>query len=152
MLILLAVITDIMTRNSFPWLFYPAVILSIVISGYACHENKDFGDSDMGAYDAMDVQRGIVNYFEKSGEYEAEIGVGSSLEIRHLTDESTGFLSSGKIFKHVTGDITDKTKYVIFDNIEPDKRYDTYKTDSNFQLVYQTRKNSVWGEIYKRRQ
>jgi hypothetical protein len=99
----------------------------------------------------MKVQQGVVDYFEQANAYDSIIGSGPYIELMHLKEPASGFLHSDRAFKNVTWDINGQTRYVIFDNIENDYRYQDFKRDSTFLLVYRTERKGIWAEVYKRK-
>jgi len=96
----------------------------------------------------MDVQQSVVDYLENTNAYDKIIGTGSFLEGQHLSDPATGFLRSDNSFKNVSWVIDAKTKYAIFDNLEPDDRYNDVKNNSLFHLVFRYQKGEKWAEVY----
>ena len=129
-----------------------AVLLSVFIIGYCSFNNdNNCGDIDLCAFDGMDVQANVVNYFEKDIDQHKTIAAGSFLERVHLTSPATGFLHADKVFNNVKWDINDSTDYAIFDNIEPDYRYRILKQKNDFSLVFRTQKGKMWAEVYAKK-
>ncbi len=126
----------------------------ILLNGYfAFRDNKGLGDIELGSYAAMQVEGDIVTFLEQSNLFKAAIAAGSFDHREHLTKPLTGFLHGANSFSRVGYDITQTTNYVIFDNIDPDQRYISIKSDTaNFYLAYRTEKGPAWGEIYARKQ
>jgi 4-amino-4-deoxy-L-arabinose transferase-like glycosyltransferase len=149
MLFITAILFDILIERSFRWLYYPVLGVILVITWCAFKFDDGYGDANLGAYNAMDVQQGVVNYLEQNNCYDKNIGSSSFLEQQHLINPATGFLHSSRSFKNVKWDIDDKSDFAVFDNIEPDKRYDEMKNRPGFHLIYKIEKGKVWAEIYR---
>jgi 4-amino-4-deoxy-L-arabinose transferase-like glycosyltransferase len=152
MLFIAAVMFDLFISLSYRWLIYPVLLGCLVISIYAYKQNDEFGDADLGAYNAIAVQQAMVDYLEDHGSYDLEIGTGSNLEAVHLRSVATGFLRKGRAFRSVKWEINEKTDFAVFDNIEPDSRHEQIMKDANFHLVYRFARGRNWGEIYGRKQ
>jgi 4-amino-4-deoxy-L-arabinose transferase-like glycosyltransferase len=146
-----AVFFDSLTRQINFWLYYPVAATAIVISIFAFKANDHAGDTDLGAYDAVEVQQKLADYFQKNVAYDASIGCGPFIERQHLIDPATGYLRGDTGYRHVKWDIDDRASYVLFDNVENDSRYDQVKSDAAFQRVFRAEKGKVWGEVYKRK-
>ena len=146
-----AVIFDKFIERTYPVLYYPALLLMLVISFFAFKTDEGYGDADIHDVDGMDVQQSVVDYMEKMNYYDKNIGSGSFLERQHLFDPATGFLHSDKTFKKLDWSIDRYTEIAIFDNLEPDNRYESYfNRDSSFHRVFRNQKGKVWAEIYLR--
>jgi len=151
--VLLFFFTGVMTvkliESSYPLLFYPVLLLMLVISFFAFKNDYGYGDVDIHDVDGMDVQQGVVDYMEKMNYYDKNIACGSFLELQHLLDPATGFLSSDRNFKKIKWSIDGYTEIVIFDNLEPDYRYkNEFNKDSSYSLVFKTQKGGIWAEVY----
>jgi hypothetical protein len=120
-----------------------------LISYFAFKNNNDFGDANLGAFTAMDVQQGVIDYLEQNQDYDKVIGAGSFMEQQHLINPATGYLKTGKVFNKVQWDINTNTDFAIFDNIDNDYRYNEVRKDSSFHLVYKIEKGKVWAEIFE---
>ena len=151
LLVLTGIFLDIMITYTYNVLS-SAVLLSVFIIGYCSFNNdNNCGDIDLCAFDGMDVQANVVNYFEKDIDQHKTIAAGSFLERVHLTSPATGFLHADKVFNNVKWDINDSTDYAIFDNIEPDYRYRILKQKNDFSLVFRTQKGKMWAEVYAKK-
>lgn len=128
----------------------PILILIVIIQYFGFKNTGHLGDNHIGAFDGIHVHEQIVRFLEKNNFKNAKIGVGGYLEVIHLRDPNTKYLSSSDTFKHVTWDINESTEIVIFDNIEPDYRYNEVLKDSSFKLIFKVSKGDAWGEIYRR--
>ena len=124
--------------------------LLLLISVYSFKNDTGYGDGDLGGLQNIQLQKGAVDYLEQNNDYNASIGVGAFLEREHLIDSTTGFLTHGKIFSNVRWDIDIKTDIAVFDNIEPDYRYDAVRQDTRFKLVFRKQSANNWVEIYRR--
>ncbi len=123
-----------------------AAILAIAFA-----KDRGHNDSNLGAYNAMKVQQGIVDFLEKRNAFEAGICSDQYLQRIILTDPYTGYLSSEqRVFHAVSEMLQGGTQFVILTNIEPEGKYGFVKSDSTFKLVYTMQINSVWGEVYER--
>ncbi len=131
-----------------PRLYY-AVVLTILVTGAGAYiANDNWGDADRGSFDALEVQQGVVDYFEKNATGNENISTGSFLTLQHLTDPASGFLHTEKAFKNVAWKFDDSTQYMVFDNIEIDVRYPDLKKLPKFHLARRIEKGKVWAEIY----
>ncbi len=138
-------------KLSFTWLYYPVILLVLGIGVRAYMHNEVYGDCEHGIFDALTVQQGVTDYFEKNVARDQQIGA-MFMESQHLTDPATGFLHSEKAFKNVKWEVGSNTHYAVFDDIEPDeKRYLQIKGDTGFYLAKRIEKGIVWAEIYKRK-
>jgi len=152
MLFIVAICIDKMSELAYRWLYYPAVAGILVVAFFTFKDSTGHGDIDMNAFKALAVQQGVVDYLEAQQAYDKNISTGSYLESEHLKDPATGFLHSQKAFKNVVWELDGHTYYAIFDNIEPDNRYEQFKKDTvSFQLVQRIKKGNVWAEMYKRK-
>lgn len=146
-----AVFFDALATKINSWVYYPIAAVVLCISAYAFKTNNNFGDCDLGAFDAMYVQQKLTDYLEDNVGKDKYISCGPFIELQHLVNPATGYLHSDSSYKHVTWDIGSQTAYILFDNIEPDARRETVKNDSSFLRIFRAEKGSVWGEIYKRK-
>ena len=149
-LCIIAALTDKLTQNAKPWLFFTALACMMTVSGYAYIHDDGFGDTDLSCYGNMQLEQSVVDYLEQNNYFDKSIGAGSFMHREHLTDPNTGFLH-GKPFTNVRWDLDDKTEIIIMDNIEYDSRYDWVKQQQNFKLAYRNEKGSNWVEIYVRK-
>ena len=131
--------------------FVPVLMIVLAINILAFAKDRNSGDTSIGAYDGLYVHEKLALYLERNNFREKSIASHGYLERIHLLDPYSGFLQENNPFKDVTWEITDRTEVVIFDNIEPDTRYDDLRKDSRFVRIYRVQKGEVWGEIYQRR-
>jgi hypothetical protein len=143
-----AVAFDFFIQRIWPLLFFAVLGVIFEIAAFTFYTNTGFGDVDMGAFDGLAVQQGVVDYMEQHTYYDSTIGGGSFLENQHLMTSATGFLRSEKKFTHIRWDIDDHTDYAIFDNMEPDPRYDAVRKSHAFHLQQRIEKGRVWAEIW----
>lgn len=125
-----------------------AVVLGVGIYAYAVSENN--GDTGRLSFAAMEVQQSAVDYLEQHDAYGKGIAVKSYVEVQHLLDPATGFLRGSRRFERVKWNIDDFTRYVIFNNIDADYRYQQIKENPAFALVHRFEKSGIWTEIYRR--
>jgi 4-amino-4-deoxy-L-arabinose transferase-like glycosyltransferase len=149
LLFITAVIMDMAISRTSQLLYYPVFLAIAVIAYFSIHLNDNSGDCDLGAFHALDVQQKAVAYLEQQHAYDKRIGCNSYLARVHLNDPGTGFLHSDTCFKYVTWDF-DNTDYVLFDNIEPDQRYEDFKKNPSYHRVYRYENHNRWTEIYKK--
>lgn len=130
---------------------YGVILLCIAIVSFCSfRQSTSIGDADLGAFNGMDVEQGIINFLEQQNAYDKPICSSSFLERQHLTDPATGFLH-GRTFTNVKWDLDSTTRFIIFTNIEEDKRYSDIKNDPSFRLTYRIAKGEAWGEVYERK-
>jgi uncharacterized membrane protein (UPF0136 family) len=130
------------------YFIFSALVATITIQSY--NKNNNIGDTGLGSYNAIEVQKNAINFLVEHKTQNSFISNGSYQLIINLKNSACGFLKSKDyVFKNVNWDIDSTTKYVIFDNIEPDNRYETIKQDKDYELIFRTEKNNVWAEIYK---
>ena len=85
LLFIVAVFLDMLVAHSFKWLYYPVLIAIAIISLCTYKDNSsNYGDIDMGAFDAMDVQQAEVDFFEKNVDKDKVISCISPLGRAHL--------------------------------------------------------------------
>ena len=130
LVILAAAYIDFYISQLYNLIYYLTVACILVISICSFADNDIISDTELSAFPAMEVQEDIVTWCEKNNLYDKYIGTFSSLEMCHLNKPYTGFLHTGKTFKNVEYDIYRLTEYVIFDNIEYDKRYSDVRKDT----------------------
>ncbi|MBX2906762.1 MAG: glycosyltransferase family 39 protein [Taibaiella sp.] len=124
-------------------------MLSVSLAHY--RKTSGHGDTELGTFDAMKVERATTRYLENHQYQELYISTGAFLQSIHLTEPTTGFLSGTKAFRHLKWEIDDTTQLAIFDSIEPDERISAIKTDTAFYLLFRATCGREWAEIYKRR-
>ena len=151
LLFVTAIMTDLMIRHISPWAVYPVAIAILIVGYISFKSDNDFGDADPGAFCGIEVQQGVVRFFEEAHAYDSVITTSSFLENQHLVNPATGFRSTPDSFRHLIYDINQKTAFVVIDNIEPDFREPTIRKDSGFHLVYKIQRGKVWAEVYGRR-
>jgi len=150
-LFLLAVLFDMLIKQSYQILYYPLLIIILTAGIFSFKNDNGYGDVHLGYKYGVKTQLAVVEYMERSNFYDKHIAIGSYLERAHLTNRSTGFLSNERNFKYVTSDIDSNTDLVIFDSLEPDMRYDTLVKGSTFELVYHIEMHGVWADVFRRR-
>lgn len=147
LLLLLAMYMDrLIAASALPALrvVLPAYIFAAGVVNYCLYWRQ------LVAYQQMDAQLDVVNYFEKNGFYDKYIAC-SFLEHEHLTDARTGFLRGGRVFGHVSEEIGDTTTAVVIDNIDTDASFGRIRADSAFHLVHRYQNGEIWVEVYERR-
>lgn len=142
---------DVLINAYFSVMYYLVCFSILFIGLYAIKYDTGLGDLDRGAFNAMTVQADVVHYLEKKDAYDKPIACGSFQDREHLLKPYTGFLDSGHVFNDVKWDIDSSTVYVLFNNIEPDNRYDEIKNNSHFTMVYRATSKAAWMEVYKRK-
>ena len=150
-LFFVSVVFDAFITRTWPVLFYPVLVIVLGISYYTFITVTDYGDCEPGAFDGISVQQSVVDYLETNNCYDKSIGCGSFLESQHLINPASGFLKSEKVFNKVHWEIDDKTEYAVFDDMEPDGRYNDIKNSPLFHCIYRVDKGRVWAEIYARK-
>jgi len=150
-LFIAAVLLDAFIASIHNVIYYISIGGIAVLSYFAFTLNDHFGDTDRGAFDAMDMQQDVVDYLERNNYYDKKIAVTSWVESQHLVDAATGFLKGDKVFRNVKWEIDGNTDIVIFDNIEADYRYEQVKKDTTFSRVHRSQKGVVWTELYMRK-
>jgi hypothetical protein len=131
-------------------LVYILVLIAVSFQSYAIKFSKSLGDNQIGAFDGMYIHKEVANYLVKNYPRNTKIGAGGFLEVVHLKDSNTRYITSDSIYANVSWVIDSTTEIAIFDNIEPDIRYASFLSDSSFKLVFRVAKGEAWGEIYKR--
>lgn len=152
MLLVAAYYFDQLTQSTAPKLFIPALTLTVLIQAWTFYRSEGLGDNKLGAFDGAALHQSIVDYTENNFDKNVPIAAGGYLNRIHLTDPNTKFLSGVDTFSTVTWEIMANTQLVIFDNIEPDNRYESIANDSaNWMLEKRIDRGSAWAELYKRR-
>jgi hypothetical protein len=151
-LFFVAVYTDSFASQSYKWLYWPALGIFLGINFWNFRVSTNFGDAEVGAFKGMEVQQGLVTYLEQHNAYDKHISTGSFLNLEHLIDPATGFLSSNKVFTKVGWANDSSTQLAVFNNIECDNRHEAMTKDTlTFRRVYRIERGPIWGEIYERR-
>lgn len=150
--VLLAIVTAALSagisKAMFPYVL--AIFAAIGVYNVTSH------GTEMSAYDRMDVQQHLVDYFEQHNYYNKQICCKTFFEHIHLTDPKTGFLHSSRSFAYVTDDLQPNTQLVIYDNIDsgtPElgtSERDQIKTN-NLTLIYRYQNHKDWVLVYERR-
>jgi hypothetical protein len=147
-----AALLDFFISQIYKPLFAVTLVAIAVISYFAFTTNKiNFGDADLGAFDAMKVQQDVVDYIEDNVPLNTPIGTAGYLAQQHLSLPSTGFLKKGSRYSNVKWEIDANTQIAVFNNIEPDYRYNSIKSDTAFYQLKRFEKGMVWAEIYRRK-
>jgi 4-amino-4-deoxy-L-arabinose transferase-like glycosyltransferase len=151
-LFLLAVLFDVLLNATYRVAYYVLFPVVAVVSYAAFATNGQIKDTDMGALSAMAVQEDVVGYLEQEQLYDKTISLTCFVASKHLTDYATGFLHYyDRRFSKVQWEINSNTDVVLFDNIEPDTRYEQVKNDTSFRLMHRYTNGSVWNEVYMRK-
>ena len=154
LLFLTAAFYDMLITHSFKILYYPFLGIILLIGFFSFKLNDGYGDADLGAFDAMDMQQNIAGYMSSNNYYNNCIGGGLFLTNQSLVNADAGYSKDNKSFKTIRSEIDKSTEFAIFDNISPDSRYNDIKGDTSFTLVYRytnKKKGKVWAEIYHRK-
>lgn len=151
-LIAFSVWIDVIIKQLSIKFYFPVAIfiLALFIPPYL--KKHESGDTALGAYTTLALQKDIIDYLLNSKAQQSQIGTGSFLQRINLQNASCGFINNkAETFQHVDWDINGATDYAVFDNIEPDSRYDAIKADTNFILVHEVTKENLWGAVFKRK-
>ncbi len=150
LLFFIAVLLNVLLTRTCSVLYYP-VLVAIILIAYVAYRNDDMdGDCDPGAFTAMEMEQGVVNYLEAHNAYDKVIGTGSFMNTVHLTDLSTGFLHTDRTFTKVRWGIDNTADYALYNSNEDDPRYADIRKFGSFHLVYRFQKDKLWAEIYER--
>ncbi len=150
-LILAAFCFDVLLQQFKPVVCYAVAGIILLIAAMSFKNNKGIGDVDLGVYNAMKVQEGVINYFEQNKLYDSSIAAYSALYRIHLTKPYAGFLHSSKTFAKVQEDPYAQATYIIKDNIQPDISSTSAHLLVDYQQVFRIQQDTVWAEIYKRK-
>lgn len=155
-LVLLAIILFVALSAHF-LRFLPryATVLTVLVTGTTAiagfrESQTDKGDADFGAYDGVVIHQQVASYMQYHRLQNAHVATGAYLQLIHLTQPLTGFVLQNQPFVHVKWEIDDSTQYIIFDNVEPDYRYNRRSEWSNFHQVARFQKGVLWAEVYQR--
>ena len=141
--------SHVIKKLSWNWL-YTGVAACIIIVGFcAFRYDPDSSDVDMASYQTAAMQLAEIRYMEQHHLQNATIGAGGYLCREHLKDAGCGYLD-GAPFTHVSWYIDAATGYAIFDNVEPDSRYNDFLKDTSFHRVYLYEAQGLKAEIFKR--
>ena len=152
LLIFVAIYLDIYIARLYETIRYIVLGCIIVISIYAFKYDTGIGDTNFGAFDAMHVQEEIVNYLERNSLYNENIAATNFQQREHLEKPFTGFRHTPSAFTKVSADTLAVSRFILFDNVEPDPRYSAIKKDTaNFRLLYHAEKGQAWSDIYERK-
>jgi hypothetical protein len=128
-----------------------AVLITVTTAILGFRDSKtDKGDADFGAYDGVVIHRQVADFMQTHKLQNAHIATGAYLQLIHLAQPLTGFLSANTPFRYVKWEIDDSTQYIIFDNIEPDYRYTRRNEWDAFHQIARFQKGVLWAEVYER--
>jgi len=145
--ILVSILLDKYTPRLAKW--STVLIVAVSVAGALSIYSTQF---ERVAYDRMRVQQHVVDYFEKNVAYDEPICCFSFLQEVHLNDYKTGFLHGTQQYTNVTENITDSSRYVVLDNIDPFLHSEGIHPDSSFVQVYRYQYKDVWAEVYRRKE
>ena len=149
-LLVFAVWLDLIIKNLNFKLYVPIAIIFVALSTQSYLKNNNTSDTGLGTYTALAVQKDIIDYLESIKAQNSQIGVGAFVQRTNLQFAACGFIKNqDETFQHVRWDIDGQTDYALFDNLEPDSRYEAIKNDPNFELVHEVTKENVWAAVYK---
>jgi hypothetical protein len=132
-------------------IYYVAAAGILIINAYGFYSNERVEDTQMGAFQVMNVQLKEFAFLEKENAYDEEIAYGCTWESYRMVDTVQGFLSSGRIFTHLKRfPVGPHTDYAMFGNSCGDEAdYRSILTNPDFHLVFKMRDGNIWAEIYK---
>lgn len=150
--VLAAYFFNLIVSTYFSEMYYLVCIIILFTGFYALKYDTGLGDMDRGAFDAMTVQEEVVRYLEDKEAFDQSI-TSCSFQIREqLVKPFAGYLHTRRNFTNVSFNIDSTTEYVLFNNIEPDSRYEEIKNNGDFTLVHVAKSNDAWMEVYKRKE
>ncbi len=145
--ILLAVLYDRYTSGYKPVFNY--IFALMIVAGLSSYISPS---EDFLAFDRMNIQQELVDYFEQNDFYDRRIYCRCFLELTHLKDKNTGFLRGKRVFSNVGGVYDNSTELAIFDNIDcSNENYTEIKNDPDFMLLEKFQKGKAWIEVYKKK-
>jgi hypothetical protein len=150
-LIIFSIGLDYLFRHLSLKLYFPFAIVLLALTIQSYMKENVSGDIQLGSYDALKVQQGVIRFLDSQDAQKNQISTGSFLQTINMQNAACGFISSQDEFQHVRGDIDGQTDYAVFDNIEPDSRWEAIKSDTNFILVYEIHAGEYWGMAYKKK-
>lgn len=131
------------------YLPFTIIVLTLTIQSYL--KNNDIGDTGLGSYSALKVQQGIISFLVNHNAQKSQIGINSFQQTVNMKNPACGFIKDNhEPFQNIRWEIDANTDYAVFDNIEPDSRYEAIRNDKNFVLIYEIHEQKVRGIIYKR--
>jgi hypothetical protein len=145
-LLLLSVCFDWLIAKTLKQALRIVVPVVIVIAGLI---NISVYGGELVAYQQMDVQRHLVDYFENNNFYDRNISC-SFLEHVHLTDPHTGFLRSTKVFSNVREQVDGSASLIVIDDIDTDGQFYRIRSDSSFHQLHRYQNGEAWVEVYER--
>lgn len=135
-------------RRSWQFTAYAVPLLGAV--GFLLSTVNNNGDVSLGAFNAVRVQKAMVNYMVAHVPKDAYVAWGSYQMTFNLSKPACGFLPSDHTgFTNLHYDITTETDYVIFDSIEKDAREEDLMKSGNFEMVFEENIAEVVGRVYK---
>lgn len=135
------------------WLFYFAIAGVLLTGAYGFYTNDRAEDTQLGAYQMMNMQMHEIAYLEKENACDKEIAFGCNQEQLRFTDTLAGYVNSRQALRHMHPfPIGPGTVYAIFGNCCGDEPYyQSFLKNPDFHLVYSIRDGALWAEIYKRK-
>lgn len=123
-------------------------IASIILLISTQHQKSDVS---LGAYNALKVQKDLIDYMQENVDTSNNISWGSYQMSINLSNTACGFIKDTiQVYTNTQYDILPKTDYILFDNIEPDNREDHIINNPIFKLVFETHHGRQYGKIFKR--
>jgi hypothetical protein len=108
-------------------------------------------DTELSAFDAMQVQQQMISFAEKKKLYGKHIVAPSFLQQEHLLKPLTGFRNTTDSFHYVSKTITANTEIVMIENVEIDSTdFAAQVHPPAFRLLFNVNKGNVSGYIYER--
>jgi hypothetical protein len=108
-------------------------------------------DTELSAFDAMQVQQQMISFAEKKNLYGKHIVAPSFLQQEHLLKPLTGFRNTTDSFHYVSKTITANTEIVMIENVEIDSTdFAAQVHPPAFRLLFNVNKGNVSGYIYER--
>ncbi len=151
LLVVVAAYLDVFVELLHKDLYLPVIGVLLLIGYFGYRNNTGLSDVDLGSYSAMKVEEDLVRYLERNNLYDQPIAAWSFQNREHLEKPMTGFLHTQRKFTDIRF-MTPTSKYVVFDNIEPDNRYERVRDDTtNFRLIFRAAQGQAWGEVYVRK-
>lgn len=150
-IILLAYLLDKSITSIDRRIYIPSLLIMTALSFQNFLRNDEIGDIGMKSYKALEMQRAAINYLLKHADPDTPIAVGGFLQRTNLTEPACGFLGNHPPFTEAKWEITEQSKFILFDNMDQDNRLSEIEKNPAYQLVYHFYQNDLDAKIFEKK-
>lgn len=103
---------------------------------------------DLSYYEIIETQQQLINYCEENNMYEERMFAGFFTRV-NFSHEYAGYLSTNRVFHHMSSVVDDGVDWCIFTNAEYDPLIEQLKLENRIELVKSFKKGKTWLELYR---